>query len=75
MVLSGADGLVPVLAALREVLDLVLATSDILSSTDLWNAQHHQIRTQGDDVASTRSRMLGWMLIEKSLRMSQSGED
>ena len=73
MVPSGADGLVPVLAALREVLDLVLTTSDILSSTDLWNAQHHQIRTQGDDAASTRSRMLGWMLIEKTLRMSRSG--
>src|SRR6202022_165541 len=42
MVPSGADGLVRVLAALREVLDLVLATSDIPSSTDLWNAQHHQ---------------------------------
>jgi hypothetical protein len=59
MVPSGADGLVSVLTVLREVFDLVLATSDILSSTDLWNAQHHQIRAHGDEAGKYAIAYLG----------------
>jgi hypothetical protein len=65
MVPSGADGLLSVLMAVREVLDLVLATSDILSSTDLWNA--HNIRLEPKAMTrQVRDRVCwAWMLIEK----------
>jgi hypothetical protein len=59
MVPSGIDGLASVFTVLREVFDLVLATSDILSSTDLWSAQHHQIRAHGDDAGKYVIAYLG----------------
>ena len=42
----GIDDLASFFTVLREIFDLVLATSDILPNTDLWNTQHHQVTAQ-----------------------------